>query len=308
MPGKMPENSPLVSVVIPSYQPGEELRRCLDAILSPYREVHFDLWIVDSSPRDVTPLLGEFLSDPRVRLVSSGERLFPGAARDLGVRSSRGEVIVFTDCDCTAGPRWLERLLDGLEEGGCAACGGGVENGTPASAFGTAEYLSEFSMFTPRNPARRERFVPTCNMAVRREAYFRAGGLEPGLEKGSDVALGRRLVELGEEIAFVPGACVYHHNRTGAREVLRNQYRLGRGVAGNFLAGNQPYSAWSGSRLKTLLLTLGAAPARFTRVAARVAAHREISPARALALLPALASCAACFGAGFAVSVFNRER
>lgn len=288
-----------VSVIIPSYQPGDELRRCLDSILRPSTR-DFDLWVVDSSPLDISAKLGSLLSDPRLHILRSEERLYPGAARDLGVRSSKGEIIVFTDCDCTAGPDWLDRLLGGLEESGCAACGGGVENGTPRSLFGTAEYLSEFSVFTPRNPSRRERFVPTCNMALWREAYFAAGGFEPGMEKGSDVALGKRLKEAGREIAFIPSAFVFHHNRTGARDFLRNQYRLGQGMAVNFLSGNQNYSSWRGSRWKTALLVVGAGPVRLARVAGRALAHRELPLPRMLALLPLLALGACFFGAGFA--------
>ncbi len=175
-----------------------------------------------------------------------------------------------------------------------------MENGTPASPFGTAEYLSEFNVFTPRNPSRRERFVPTCNMALWREDYLTAGGFEPGMEKGSDVALGRRLLDAGKEIAFIPGAFVFHHNRTGARDFLRNQYRLGRGMAVNFLSGNQPYSSWRGNRCKTALLVAGAGPVRLVRVAGRALAHRELPVPRMLAMLPILALGALFFGAGFA--------
>jgi glycosyltransferase involved in cell wall biosynthesis len=284
------------------------LRACLASILEGAPDLDFDVWVVDSSPSDVRPLLQDLLSDPRLHLVRSERRLFPGAARDLGIRSSKGEIIVFIDCDCAAGPGWPRELVEGLErDPGLAACGGGVENGTPRSYWGTAEYLSEFGHFTPRSPDRRRRFVPTCNMALRRSDYFESGGLKADMEKGSDVALGHSFLNMGRGIGFIPEALVHHFNRTEAPGFLRNQYRIGRGSARNFIGGNQPYSAWGRRPSGRLLLAAAAGPLRFVRVVGRVLAQGELPPARLAALLPALLLGAACFWAGY-LSAFLRPQ
>lgn len=295
----MSDNGSNVSIVVPSFQPGEQICRCLDSILLAGTRRSFDLWVVDSSPTSIEPLLRDYLSDSRINLVRSERRLYAGAARDLGVRLSQGEFVVFTDCDCTVVPGWPDGLIDVLEEGGFAACGGGILNGTPESYFGTAEYLCGLSAFTPRNRARHERFVPSGNMAIRRHAYLASGGFSAEMRAGEDVALGKRLITAHQEIWFVPGAAVVHHNRTGAREFLRDQYLLGKGAAANFLAGNQPYSAWRKNLFRRILFDLFAGPARLTRVTGRILSNRELTLSRFIYVFPGLMLGSICFGLGF---------
>jgi GT2 family glycosyltransferase len=295
-----------INIIIPSYQPGTRLGRCLESVLG-CSERDFEIWLVDSSPGPIEPLIEGFKDDPRLHPVRSETRLFPGAARDLGVGLSKGKVIVFIDCDCIASPGWLDLLVEELETSGYAACGGGVENGTPESYFGTAEYLCESSGFTPRSPSRDERFLPSCNMAMNRDVYLAAGGFSGEMLAGEDVALGKQLIRMGKDIRFLPEAYVTHYNRTRARDFPRDQFRLGKGAAVNFLSGNQPYSSWRESRLKTAALALGAGPIRLARVMSRVLAQHEVSYTRLAALSPAMVLGAAAFGAGF-LSIAMRPR
>ena len=289
----------LISVIIPSYRPDGRLRDCLESILGGGGRLAFEVWLVDSTPGGVAGLVGGFLEDGRFHLLASPRRLLPGEARDLGAERSGGEVLAFTDADCVAGEGWLEGLVGALEESGAGACGGSVENATPSSYFGTAVYLSEFGAFTPRNPARRDRFVPSCNLALRREVWSGAGGFPAGKATGEDVALGRRVTDLGLEVAFVPGPVVHHQNNTGARDFLMKQWRLGRGCAVNFREGIQPFSFMDERRWTAGLLLAAVFPGRLLRIGWRSLRNREVGPLRLAALFPALAAGAACYAAGF---------
>lgn len=302
--------APRASIVIPSYGQGEMIVRCLSSFMGELPALDCDVWVVDSSPQDITPLLQDYLTDPRFHLIRCEERLFPGAARDLGIKSSRGRTIVFIDCDCLAQPGWPRGLLDALESAPeLAACGGGVENGTPCSYWGTAEYLSEFGEFTPRSQAGWRRFVPTCNMALRRSAYFEVGGLDADMEKGSDVALGREFIRRGMRIYFLPGTSVLHFNSAGFLDFMRKQFKIGGGSARNFLTGRQPYSRWKDSRLMRTLLAIGAGPLRFVRVVGRILRQRELSIVRIASFLPGLLMGAVSFGVGYAYAFFElRDR
>lgn len=287
-----------ISVIIPSYRPGEKLRACVDSILASKGTLDFDIWVIDSSEESPEPLLGNLLGDERLHLVKSSRRLFPGEARDMGVKICDGEILVFTDSDCLATPYWLNDLVGGLLECGCDVCGGSIENGTPESYFGTAEYLSEFSSFTPRNRDRKERFVPSCNMAILRSSYLRTGGFPHDREKGSDVAFGKAITDAGMRIMFLHKPTVVHVNRSSCAGFFLNQYRLGRGFAANFASGNQPLSFLS-ARLTTSSLFLASVfPARLARIIYRSLINHEIDPLRLFLYLPALALGALGFTAG----------
>ncbi len=298
--GKEARVAPSVSVIIPTYHPDSKLGDCIDSIIESGRTLDFDIWIVDSSDNEIEPLIGDRLNHERLHIIKSSRRLFPGEARDIGVRASGGEVLVFTDSDCVVARDWLPALKRGLIECGCEVCGGSVENGTPGSYFGTAEYLSEFGIFTPRNRSRPERFIPTCNMAIYRSAYLEAGGFPHDQQKGSDVAFGKRLQDLGKGVFFRNDAVVIHRNRTGCLAFVKNQYRLGAGFAVNLVRGNQPLSS---SRLMKRgatrpILLLGVFPGRLYRLVRRAIVNSEVSVGHLLADLPALTLGAASFAAG----------
>jgi GT2 family glycosyltransferase len=302
MKRRMSESHELISVIIPSYQPDRKLADCLDSILSTSSGRRFEVWVVDSTPDDITGSIRGCLDDSRVHLLRSPRRLLPGEARDMGVGQAKGDILVFIDADCIASGGWLDGLVDGLLRSGAGVCGGSVENGTPDSYFGTADYLSEFGEYTPRNPSRSVRFVPSCSMALSREVWSRAGGFPAGIATGEDVALGKRIIDLGMEIRFIPQAVIYHQNQTGAGDFCTKQYRLARGSAKNFVAGNQPYSRLGDNRLSACLFLAAVFPGRLWRVISRTWRNREIEPLRLLAISPALVLGAACFAAGFIAS------
>lgn len=297
---------PRISVIVPAYRPRKGFGDCISSIVRSGEGLEVEVLIVDSSEEDAGPAAAKIPTAAHVRLERSPHRLFPGEARHLGVGLSRGEIIAFTDSDCIAAPDWLPALLRGLEAGAGAVCGGAVENGTPESFFGTAEYLSEFGDFTPRNASRRgERFVPTCNMALYRDTYLAAGGFPPDREKGSDVAFGRQLREMGADIAFLSDAVVTHLNRTGARDFVLNQFRLGKGFAANILAGNQPFSKAAGNAALRPFLLILVFPGRLYRIVSRVLRNGEASPPRLLLYLPGLAAGALAFAAGCAARLLS---
>src|SRR5690606_37773654 len=74
--------------------------------------------------------------------------------------------------------------------------------------------------------------LPGCNLAVRRTAYFDAGGFDPAFRTaGDDVDFCWRLREKGHRCGFAPGAFVWHHRRPSLRGYLRQQTGYGRAEA-----------------------------------------------------------------------------
>ncbi|NPV58116.1 MAG: glycosyltransferase [Actinobacteria bacterium] len=296
------------SVIVPSYRSGKKLIDCIASILESKEAPDFDIWIVDSSEEDLEPTLGNLLKDERLHLVKGGRRLFPGEARDLGARTSSGDILVFTDADCVATPLWLKNIVEGLIDSGGDACGGPIENGTPNSYIGTVEYLSEFSGFTPRSPERKDRFVPTCNMAIYRSSYFEVGGFPFDREKGSDVAFGRKLTDAGKDIYFISKPVIRHINRTSSMDYVRNQFRLGKGFAANLTSGIMSFS-WVSTNPLTLSFFLAAVfPARLGRISSRALINRELKAIGLLYYLPGLMLGAAGFATGCLAFFLSEKR
>lgn len=96
---------PSVSVVVPSYNRVELLRRALDSVLAQTR-LPEEIWLVDDGSTDSTAeLMAE--SYPHINYCFQENRGV-SAARNLGIKKSSSEWVAFLDSD----DEWLEDKLD----------------------------------------------------------------------------------------------------------------------------------------------------------------------------------------------------
>ena len=98
---------PPVSVIVPCYGHAELLPRLLEALEAQETSLDFEVLVVESGGDEAARRVGGRF--PRVRVLSHGRRLFPGAARNRGA-AAQGECLAFVDADAVPEPRWLETL------------------------------------------------------------------------------------------------------------------------------------------------------------------------------------------------------
>lgn len=109
----------VVSVVVPTWQRPDLLRRCLTALCAQRFDANaFEILVSDDGPDDATrEVVSEFqrqtLGTPRLIYLPIVDTQGPAAARNAGWRHAQGEIVAFTDDDTIADPLWLR--------GGCAA-------------------------------------------------------------------------------------------------------------------------------------------------------------------------------------------
>lgn len=99
-----PSLTPLVSVIIPTYNSERYIRETLASVF--HQTYHnFELIVVDDGSRDDTPAVLKSYGD-RIHLEIQQNR-GPAAARNCGIRLARGELISFLDSD----DRWVSDKL-----------------------------------------------------------------------------------------------------------------------------------------------------------------------------------------------------
>ncbi len=235
-PSGRPSDCPMVSVVVAAFDAATTLPACLES-LRKLTYPNYEVIVVDDGSSDATPQL--LASEEGIRVERHAENRGLSAARNSGIRLSRGEIIAFTDADCRADPQWLDYLVSALVRSDFVGMGG--HNLMPPSSSVTAAAVG----LAPGGPVqvlltdRVAEHIPGCNMAFYRSVLDEVGGFDPRFRAaGDDVDLCWRIQQNGHVIGFTAGGFVWHDRRTRVGAYVRQQ--MGYGAAEAMLAQKFP--------------------------------------------------------------------
>ena len=168
---------PLVSVVVPAFNVGRYLARCLDSLLA---QTHRPLEIIvvdDGSSDDTSSVMHMYAHEhPEVHTVSQEHRGL-GPARNAALSVARGEFVAMVDADDWVEPHFIRNLLRAAQATGAdvAACGFSFDfwglriafpslpregNLTGAQAAELSIHLTRFPSFAWNKLYRRTLFSP----------------------------------------------------------------------------------------------------------------------------------------------------
>lgn len=147
-----------------------------------------------------------------------GVRISIPHQRNVGVRASRGDIIVFTDAGAQPHANWLSRLVAPLSLGENVVAGVCTDLRNKGRYEGFGDNLPEIS-YVPESP--------TINFAFRRTVFDELGGFDESFEYGSDTDFCWRLADAGYRIRRVADATVQADWGT-ARRQRRRSYVYGK--------------------------------------------------------------------------------
>lgn len=113
MSARSDASTPLVSVVLPSYNRAHLLPRAIDSVLAQsYRNL--ELIVSDDASTDNTATVVSAIRDPRLRYLRCDSNGGAGHARNRGLALARGALLAFQDSDDEWAPHKLERQVEAL--------------------------------------------------------------------------------------------------------------------------------------------------------------------------------------------------
>ena len=236
-----------VSIIIPNYNSKEELFHCLDSIYNQKTKYKFEVIVVDSSDEDPSEKIRSRF--PSAKVFHYNRRIYPGTARNLGVKKAKSKFLAFTDADCLVDTRWVEKLFM-AQQGNIGVIGGSIINGHNKSLIATAEYFIEFGEFMPSRKFGKSRVLLSGNFMIEKPIYEGAGGFKD-IINGEDVLFFHELVRQGNQLYFDPTVIITHFNRTEFKHYLSKQKEQGVGsyflrkkatIAGSWLTKHKLYS------------------------------------------------------------------
>jgi glycosyltransferase involved in cell wall biosynthesis len=214
-----------VSVIVPVYNDRRRIVTCIRALLAQtYPRDRYEVIVVDNGSTDGTAEVAA--REPVTVLVERRIRT-SYAARNRGLSAAKGEVIAFTDADCTPSPRWLEAGVGALEAHGADLAGGAVRFVASARPSGAEVYDSISNMQQERSIGERG-VAKTANLMVRAAVFAAVGPFPAEMPSGGDVAWTGRATGQGFRLVYAPEAEVTHPTRR-LLALLGKQYRVGRG-------------------------------------------------------------------------------
>jgi glycosyltransferase involved in cell wall biosynthesis len=204
-----------VSIVIPTYNRKESLRKTLESLFNQtYPKDNYEILVCDDykSTDGTENMMKELMN------VSSCElRYFkvkskykgPGPARNVGIENARGEIIGFTDDDCIVSPNWIENAIPFFDDKTISGIQGCVLPLSPHSIRNKLFWVRQIIEVTEPND-----WYGTCNMFYRKKPLLEIGGFDPRFTIArEDVDLAWGLLDRGYKIFFSKNPLVYHEIR-----------------------------------------------------------------------------------------------
>jgi glycosyltransferase involved in cell wall biosynthesis len=202
------------SVVIPTYNRKPILEKCLKALenqqLKDRKVIDYEVVVVDDGSTDETKdwLAVNDRQFRHVRLIEQNHK-GPAAARNLGVKEAKGNIIVFIDSDLVVTPDFLQAHADALQEG--AKKLGSDRLFTYGRVINTCNFnnpTSEPYKITDFSAA----YFATGNVAIERKWLEKVGLFDTHFQLygWEDLELGIRLKKIGLKLIKCPNAVGYH--------------------------------------------------------------------------------------------------
>jgi len=195
------EQRPLVSIVMPTYDPSKRFLRAAIRSVKAQAYEHWELCIVDDGSRTdaASRTIAGYRDDPRIRF---SERLINGGiaqASQTAAEMASGELITFLDHDDVLRPHALFQMVNHLRTH--PACDLIYSDEDRLDPWGRRVYAHLKPDWSPE-------LLDSCNYVchltvMRRELFIRAGGFRAEFDGSQDYDLFLRAAELSREIGHV---------------------------------------------------------------------------------------------------------
>jgi len=219
---------PSVSVIVPVYNSEKWVGRCIEALLKQsYPREAYEVILVDNNSTDGSHDIARRY-DGITLLNESRQGSY--AARNCGVRASKGEILAFTDADCVAAPTWLAELIKPFAKPEvCIVQGRRQFAGETNLLSILSHYEDARAAYTFSPPGKGTHYGYTNNMAVRRSVFECCGPFR-AIWRGADSLFVDRVITRfsHDAVRYAPSAAIQHLEMTSVWTWWRKKTLYGR--------------------------------------------------------------------------------
>jgi succinoglycan biosynthesis protein ExoA len=237
--GRMKKNlsvlpHPFVTVIMPIRNEGSYIDRSLKSVLEQdYPKERMEILVVDglSADNTVERVQSYQKLNPRIKILMNEDKIV-ASGLNLGIRESRGEIIVRVDGHCEIQPDYVSQCVSLLETNKADAVGGPIETvGETFIAKGIAAAMSSWfgvggSSF--RTGIDREKEADTVPFpAYRRQLFEKVGLFDKELVRNQDDEHNYRIREFGGKVLLSPKIRSRYYSRNGFVSLWKQYFQYG---------------------------------------------------------------------------------
>lgn len=239
----VPDPEPLISIIIPSHNEAETLRKCIDSILCRHGYSNYEILVVEnnSSDPDTFRCYDELRAlDPRIRILEWNHPFNYASINNWAAQQAKGSLLLFLNNDVEViTPDWLEGMASlalqpdvgavgaklfypdhTIQHGGVVIRIGGVaghsHKGVSCESPGYFQRMATVHDLSA---------VTAACLMTRADVFREVGGFDEEFVLAfNDVDLCLRIREAGYSILFTPQAELYHYeSKTRGYEITQEQ-------------------------------------------------------------------------------------
>ncbi|MBF0559901.1 MAG: glycosyltransferase family 2 protein, partial [Nitrospirae bacterium] len=225
----MIEGTPLVSIIIPTRDNVEVLKKCVESILAKSTYGNYELLVVDNQSAEEVTLsyFRELEAGGRVRIVPYDQSFNYSALNNYAVTQARGEYLVFLNNDTEViTPGWIEAMLEFAKRRDVGAVGALLyypddtvqHAGVIIGICGVAEHVfrglprNKDGYFGRTKIIQNLSAVTAACLMMRKGVFEEIGGFDAGFSHAyNDIDLCLRTRDMGYVVVYTPYAELYHH-------------------------------------------------------------------------------------------------
>jgi glycosyltransferase involved in cell wall biosynthesis len=203
----------MYSIIVATYNRVQFLSKCLDSLCALSTTLPFEVVVVDDGSVDETPNVVQLYRSmfPAIFRYVHQEHRQLAAAKNMGIKSARGSILLFIDDDAIVPPDFLDRLDGVFRAGNNVDVVGFIDLPLAHDPyFGKGlRYLENFSRrFLKWKPETRMK----GHIAVKRSVLQRSGLFDEskGYRRAEDTEMNYRLSKVGSKMIFSHKLVVYH--------------------------------------------------------------------------------------------------
>lgn len=210
---------PRIDIIIPTFNRPEKAIQVLKSIQNVnYPKENLYIYVVDDNSTVDLSKLQKFIKSSKLKIkqLKTPRNLGPAAARNLGIKKSKGEYLFFTDDDCLISKEIFKTYVSFLEKNKNVVGAGGYLVPLDKNIFSRIELLKDKILKIDDKGIKIGRNLPvgfTSNVIYKRKIFEEFGGFNEKIKipAGEDLEL-KKIICKKYDMASLP-TIVYHNHK-----------------------------------------------------------------------------------------------